>query len=83
MSAANMTANNSVEHLVISEQIASPVSIFDGLLNEVEFCKKIKICRASLFKLRKAGLVGFVMKGRRIFYDAQSYQDYLANCEAV
>lgn len=80
MSATSMRAGGAINSSVAGEQFTYQAPNLDGLMSEAEFCKRIKICRASLFKLRKAGLIGFVTKGKRIFYDNQSYQDYLANC---
>ena len=80
MSATSVMAGDAINPSVSSEQFAYQAPNLDGLMTEAEFCKKIKICRASLFKLRKAGLIGFVTKGKRIFYDNRSYEDYLSNC---
>ncbi|MGA9768367.1 MAG: hypothetical protein WBV94_04955 [Blastocatellia bacterium] len=80
MSATSVMDGDAMNPSASSEQFAYQTPNLDGLMSEAEFCKRIKICRASLFKLRKARLIGFVTKGKRIFYDNQSYQDYLANC---
>jgi len=47
MSATSVMAGDAINPSVSSEQFAYQAPNLDGLMTEAEFCKKIKICRAS------------------------------------
>ena len=52
----------------------------DELMTETEFLSKIKTCRETLNKFKRLGLISHLKVGRRVYYDAQSLEDYKENC---
>jgi predicted site-specific integrase-resolvase len=50
-------------------------------LSEKEAARALGISRISLFRLRRAGLIGYYCIGGRVLYSPEHLNDYLATVE--
>jgi hypothetical protein len=64
----------------MSTVTAAVAAIPDGLMSEKEFLQKIKVSRATLNKYKSKKLITHFKAGRRVLYDAQSFEDFKTNC---
>jgi hypothetical protein len=53
----------------------------DDNLSERDAARRLGISRISLFRLRRAGLIGYYCIGGRILYSPQHLRSYLATVE--
>jgi predicted site-specific integrase-resolvase len=53
----------------------------DDNLNEREATRRLGISRISLFRLRRAGLIGYYCIGGRVLYSPEHIRAYLATVE--
>lgn len=53
----------------------------DDNLSEQEAARRVGISRISLFRLRRAGLIGYYCIGGRVLYSPEHIRAYLATVE--